>query len=506
MIPTIQATPLSSDDGVTLASIHDRGVAIDPSLRPAFVAHGNAEANLDRLFSPGSLCVTTGQQPGLFTGPLMTIYKAMSAIALAQRCEERLQRPVVPVFWVAGDDHDLAEANHTHILGTTNELEHLTLRSRPPDDPTLPLYREPLGPELAEAIHRISEITPDTEFRSGQLEWVTRHYQSQVDFATAFTGAIAELLGRFGLVVFQPYHAEAKRLTAPHLIESLAHAKEVNEAVMATANALATAGRTVQVPTRPGQTLVMVEGQLGRDRLRMNGTGFETRRSGEAWTLEKLRELAHRDPQRLSPNVLLRPVVEAALLPTLAYVAGPGEKAYFPQAEHVYEILGVQRQGVVTRWSGRVVEARIQKTVQKYGIDAHDLTGEEGQLEARLARGRMPDPATEALSALRRTVTDEYPKLLEAAIAIDPTLRKPVQTAQTAAFNGIADVEKKLLSHLKKQDDVMLRQIGNARAALYPMRKPQERVFNVLQFLVRYGPDFLDGVHAACDAWADDLD
>jgi bacillithiol biosynthesis cysteine-adding enzyme BshC len=506
MIPTIQSTPLSSDGGVTLASIHDRGVAIDPSLRPAFAAHGDAEANLDRLFAPGSLCVTTGQQPGLFTGPLMTIYKAMSAVAVARRCEERLQRPVIPVFWVAGDDHDLAEANHAYLLGTTNQLEQIALRSRTPDEPTLPLYREPLGSELSEAIQRFSEITPDTEFRASQLEWVTRHYQSDADYAGAFTGAMAELLGRFGLVVFQPYHLDAKRLTAPYLIESLAHAKEVNEAVMATANAMATAGRTVPVPTHPGQTLVMVEGQLGRDRLRMNDSGFETRRSGEGWTLEALRELAHRDPQRLSPNVLLRPVVEAALLPTLTYVAGPGEKAYFPQTEHVYEILGVQRQGVVTRWSGRVVEARIEKTVQKYGFDANDLVGEEGQLEARLARGRMPDPAADALSVLRHTVKEQYPKLVEAAIEIDPTLRKPVQTAQSAAFTGIADVEKKLLSYLKKQDDVMLRQIGNARTALYPQRKPQERVFNVLQFLVRYGPDFLDGVHAACNAWANDLD
>ena len=192
MSVTFEATPLGTHATVGLLELPDRdGHVLDPDLRAAFLAEGPATQRLGQLFDDGALCVTTGQQPGLLTGPLFTVYKALTAVALARKLAPILDRPVVPVFWVGGDDHDFAEANHLHLLTVTNEIERLSLGDRTADEPSLPLYRNLLGPEVAFVIEAHRAHTPDTEFRPAVLEWVSRHYRADSDLATAFAGAIA---------------------------------------------------------------------------------------------------------------------------------------------------------------------------------------------------------------------------------------------------------------------------------------------------------------------------
>lgn len=466
--------------------------AIDPELRPAFDAQGPAKERLEQLFGTDALCVTTGQQPGILTGPLFTVYKALTAVALARFLERVSGRTVVPVFWVAGDDHDFAEANHTYLLTLQNEIERLSLRTRASEAPSLPLYRELLGAEIDDVVAAYSAHTPDTEFRSGVLDWVTRHYRADQDIATAFAGAVAELLGPYGMVVFSPTHVAAKRAIAPLLIQVLMSSVSLDKDLSARATQLRQAGKATPVDVGDGAVPVMLEAALGRDRLMLDGDGFVTRRSGESWALADLESLAASEPQRLSPNVLLRPVVEAAVLPTLAYVAGPGELSYLPQAEPLYRGLNVSPQLAFPRWSGRVIETRISKVLAKYGISADDLNQADGQLEATLVRDDMPAEASSALAGLRRTISTDYPRLLQAAAGVDPTLRKPVQSAQNSALAGVADVERRIVSHLKKRNDIVVQQLAKARNNLFPRGRPQERLYNVLGYLVRYGPAFLD--------------
>jgi bacillithiol biosynthesis cysteine-adding enzyme BshC len=507
MIPDFDALPSERARVFRLPAGGDRGVQIDPGLREAFVASPQATNNLDRLFTPGSLCVTTGQQPGLFTGPLFTIYKALSAVALARRCERTLGRPVVPVFWVAGDDHDFAEANHIDVLSTTQSIERLELRTRAPDALSTPLYREPLGSEIDQVLAQFEEITPQSEFRSEVTEWLRRHYNPANDLATAFAEALAELLSRHGLLVFQPTSRAAKEVTAPWVITALEHALEVNEGLLAQAQQMQREGQGVPVPILSGNTPVMIEGKQGRDRLVMDGSAaFRTRRSQERWGLDELKSLAHTEPERLSANVLLRPVVEAAILPTIAYVAGPGELAYLPQAEPLYEILGVHPQDAVPRWSARIVENRTRKTLDRYAINPDELLAQDGQLEARLVQDGIPEEARAAFAALRDTIEITHPQLLKAAITIDPTLEKRVHAARQGMLTSLADVEKRIVSHLKQRDEVAIRQVANARSVLFPLGQPQERVFNVSAYLVRYGWKLLDGALAACEDWANDLE
>jgi bacillithiol biosynthesis cysteine-adding enzyme BshC len=478
------------------ALVKARGFAVDSALAPSFLAQDAAASNRDRLLD-GALCVTTGQQPGLFTGPLFTVYKALTLVALARELEERLSRPVVPVFWVAGDDHDLAEANHVHVLTVDNTVDRIVVRERPSDEPLIPLYREPLSEGILAALERLRSATPETEFQADIIGWLERHYRPERDYATSFAEAMAELLGPHGLVVMRPTHEAAKRVMAPLLIRALERAGELDRALVAEASRLGSA----PVPVGDQATLVMLECEMGRDRLIAENGRFIARRGGNSWTLDELEQIAQDDPRRLSPNVLLRPVVEAALLPTLAYVGGPGELAYLPQCAPAYAALDVRPQAAVPRWSGRIVESRVAKVLEKYGIDAEALARAEGQLEAELVRDDMPPAAQQALTTLRKTLAQEYRALEEAATQIDPTLEKTIQNAANSALKELTHLEKRLVSHLKSRNEIVIQQLAKARVNLFPLGKPQERVFTVAPYLVRYGRGLLDQVLAAAGQW-----
>ena len=259
-------------------------------------------------------------------------------------------------------------------------------------------------------------------------------------------------------------------------------------------------GRPVPVAVDEAATVVMIEDALGRDRLLRDGAGFVTRRGGGRLGRADLERIAREEPQRLSPNVLARPVVEAAILPTVAYVAGPGELAYLPQAVPVYQTLDVVAQAAVPRWSGFVVEGRVRKVLDKYHIAPDALNGPAGQLEASLVAEDLPSAIRDALAALRAAVDDHYPRLTDAAVAMDPTLRKPIDSTRNATLAGLGNIEKRIIAHLKGQNDILRQQLDKARTNLFPLGRPQERVFTVASYLVRYGTDFPGAVLAACAA------
>src|SRR5207253_7560595 len=243
VIPRIVATPIAplALPATTLAP--RRGEAAVIAAAPPGPARDQRAAG-DRLV------VTTGQQPGLFTGPLYTVYKALSAMALARRLARERRTPVVPVFWVAGDDHDFAEANHAWFLDKNGELSQAVLRERPAEAPLLPLAREPCGPEIAGVLRLLEEGTPETEFKPGVLEWLGRWYRPETTLADAFAHALDALLGPRGLVVLRVHDPRAKRAAAPWVLKGL------------------------DVTLPDGYAPVFVDASQGRDRLQKDGDGF----------------------------------------------------------------------------------------------------------------------------------------------------------------------------------------------------------------------------------------
>ena len=474
MIPRIVATPIAP---LALPERHRAPRAVAPEVVGAVLPGPGRE----RLADGAVLAVTTGQQPGLFTGPLYTIYKALSAIALARRLERAWGRPVVPVFWVAGDDHDFAEANHAWVLDTDGEPTEIRLRERPTDAPLIPLARETGGQEIGPAVERLRAATPDTEFKTAVLGWLEAAYRPEATLADACADALQALLGSRGLAVLRAHDPGLKRAAAPWVLRGL----------------------STTLPD--GLTPVMVDAALGRDRLRAEGGGteFVTRRSGERFTRAMLESIAREQPERLSANVLLRPVVEAALLPTVAYVGGPAELGYLPQASALYDVLGVERQSPVPRWSGVLVEARVDKLMARHGLGLQDLNGRPGDLEARLVRETLPSETAARFADLRKALEDQYARLGEAVTRLDPTLERPIQSSKHSALAGAQEIEKKLLASLKRENETLVRQVTRARAAVFPRGEPQERVLTVASFLVRYGQELVAALEQEVARWAD---
>jgi bacillithiol synthase len=471
MISRILATPLPMQAGKLPAGKPRR-------VHPDVLAAVLPGPGRDRLAAGDVLTITTGQQPGLFTGPLYTIYKALSAVALAQRIERERGVPVVPVFWVAGDDHDFAEANHAAVLGRDGELVNIVVRERPREAPQLPLFRELLGADISAALAALDAALPDAECKPDVKNWLEAYYRPEANLADAGAEALSQLLGGRGLAVFRPYDRSAKRAAAPWILKALDQ-------------------------TLPdGLTPVMVEGELGRDRLRQDGDRFVTRRSGEAFSRAQLETIAAETPERLSPNVLLRPVIEAALFPTLAYVGGPGEMEYLPEAAPLFKSLGVAPQAHVPRWSGIIIEARVEKVLAKHGLTPADFGGPPGALEARIAKGELPPELAESLKALRDDVETRFARISGDVQQLDPTLERTVQSARNAALAGTNEIEKKLIASLKRTQGTLVSQLARARAALMPDGKPQERVLTVASFLARYSLSLLDEIDAEVARWA----
>src|SRR3954453_21844834 len=193
----------------------------DPALADAVVPSPARPMALERLAEPGAFAVTTGQQPGLFTGPLYTVYKALSTAALARVLERQWQRPVVPVFWVAGDDHDFAEASQTSWIASDGKVRTGAPPPRPPDAPLTPMYRQRLGPAIEDVLGTLAEDISPAEFRDQTLEWLRRHYQPDITLAHAFAGALAELIAPSGVICLDSTHPVLKRAAARHLVRAL---------------------------------------------------------------------------------------------------------------------------------------------------------------------------------------------------------------------------------------------------------------------------------------------
>jgi bacillithiol synthase len=496
---TFRFVPTPLDTPLVLPEPREGG--LHPALREAFVPSAAREGALARLAEPGALAVTSGQQPGLFTGPLYTVHKALSTAALARVLERQWSRPVVPVFWVAGDDHDFAEASHTAWLNADGSLVSASLPLRPPEAPLTPMYREPLGQGVTAALEALGASLPPSEFRDEALAWLSRHYLPQATVAAAFAGAMAELLAPSGVVCFDSTHPAAKAAAGPIILRALDHAGAIDADLERQSEALGETARTSGVMVGDGAALVMLEGKQGRDRLVASDGGFVTRRGRERFSLEDLAAIAEREPTRLSPNVLLRPVVESALLPTVSYLGGPAELRYLAFTPPVYRRLGVERQRPLPRWSGVLVEPRVDRVLEKFGIDLAELLEPSGSVEARLVRSQLPSEALEALASVREAVEEGYGTLEKTASDIDPTLVRPIQGARHQALAGAQDVEKKLVQHLKRRQETELGQIGRARTAVLPGGKPQERVLTVAPFLARYGPALVDDLRDAIEGW-----
>lgn len=447
-------------------------------------------ARLARFVEEGGYVVTTGQQPGLFTGPLYSVYKGLTAIALAARLEARLGRPVLPVFWVASEDHDWAEVNHTFALGADNELHRFEVPD-PGGASNRPIHRIELLDQMPAVIDAFAQVFPDTDRRNAAVALLREAYSEPALLDTGFRALISQLLGPLGLFTTDASDPVVKEVSGSLLTAAVVEGPAHERVLTDTAARLAAAGYDTQVAVLPGGCNVFMEGSEGRERLYRTDDGVRFHTSGRIVPVDEILERASADAALLSPNVLLRPLVESMVFPTLSYVGGPGEMAYFAQLGDYFRSQGVLMPVVYPRVSMTIVEAKVAKVLQKFDMDAERLNRPFHELASDFARDELPGSVGEALGQLRGAIGKGAGALEAAAKGIDPTLKGPVQTARNAAFSAFADAEKKILQSVKRQSEIALGQLEKAQINLFPGGSPQERTLNIFQYLVRYGDDLI---------------
>lgn len=445
------------------------------ALDPALNAQGHAAERLRRVADGGGVVVTTGQQPGLFGGPLYTWFKAMSALALADELEKRTGTPVAAIFWAATDDSDFAEASETTV-GVPGGTEVLRLPN-PAQGGHRPMSSVPLGDVRAqlESLTRACGSAPN----SAALDAVRSAYSEGGAIGGAYVKLLRALLEPLGMAVLDASHAAVRTAGLPLLRTALAHARGVEDKLKERSKVLKAAGHRAQVTQVAGRTLVFNTGEAGRHRVRV--------READASPVSSAPDL--------SPNVLLRPVMERAILPTVAYVGGSAEISYFAQVSAVADELGAKRPLIVPRWSGVVVEPHVRKILERIGADVDDFADPHA-VEARVAREQLPSSVATALRSARTRVESALTDLQNAEES--PQLLPPevAEGAKRQLLHKLDRLERRYVAAIKRKGSELLTDVGTVRGALYPHGKPQERALNAIPLIARYGDELFAGIIA----------
>jgi len=435
------------------------------ALLPAISASGKAAERLERVAAGKGVVVTTGQQPGLFGGPGYTWLKALTAITLADRFERETGIPAVPMFWAATDDADFAEASFTTVA-IGSECRRVSVERM--GEEGLVMSQMPLG-DVSSALAAFLEATRSAPHR-GIVEAVQRAYQAENTVGNAYVQLLRHLLEPLGMPVIDAWHPSVRAVARPVLVAALNQAAAIDEAVSMRTVSIERAGYHAQVSRVSRLSLVFRSTDGIKERVPLSQASDAGRRKGLV----------------LSANVLLRPIVERRILPTIAYVGGPGEVAYFAQVGAVAAALGEPLPLVVPRWSATVVEPSVDRMLGRLGMMVDDVRVAHGA-ERKIGDRAMAPSVREALAALQSAVELHVTALAGAAATAGMSTPEVIEGARRQLMHRIERLERRVRTAATKSETEAVRDLAAIRATLLPEGARQERRLNYLPFFARYG-------------------
>lgn len=451
-----------------------------------------ARANIDRLRDPRTVAIVTGQQAGVAGGPLYTLLKALTAIRLARDVEARHGVPTVPVFWIDAEDHDWPEVRSVAVLDQELALRTITLPDLEGAGDT-PVGRLVLDEHAAAAVASLGDVLSPTGFTADLLQGLAEAYRPGRTMAEAFGHWLSQVLGTRGLVLYDASDVAAKPLAAEVFAREIAEPGTTVSLATRAGEALRAQGYHAQVTTHPdGLALFYLDG--GRHAMRFDAEGIrvDTRTVAPAAMADE----ARRHPERFSPNVLLRPLVQDTIFPTICYVAGPNELAYLGQLRDVYRHFGVPMPLVHGRQSATVLDAAALRFLARYGLPLEALQPQDEAGLNKLLEANLPAAVEDALQEAARAITEQMQRVMAAVPAIDPTLEGAARSTLGKMEHDWRTLHTKVIHAAKRRDETLRRQFMRARALAFPGGHPQEREVAFVFFLNRYGPAFVDLLEA----------
>ncbi len=435
-----------------------------------------------------AVAVVTGQQAGLFGGPLYTLLKALTAIQLAARVGAEHQVPVVPVFWVEAEDHDWDEVRTCAVLDGALLPQELSAGS-PAGAGSSPVARVHLDEAIAGALAGAESTLQPTEFTAALLDDLRRVYAPGTGMATAFATWLERLLGRHGLAVFDASDPAAKPLAATVFSREIAQAGTTVQLATEAGAALAARGYHAQV-TPVADTLALFHMGTERKPIRIEGDRFLVGTAQESRA--DLLARAERAPAELSPNVLLRPIVQDTLFPTICYVAGPSELAYLGQLRRVYEAFEVPMPLVYPRVSATLLDSKAMRFLARHDVPLQSLRAQDDAALNEVLLAQLPPSVEASLQDAARGIDERMAALAGEVPQIDPTLAGAAESTRTRMQDDLRKLHNKVLQAAKRKDETLRRQFEHARAQAFPAGQQQERAVGSLFFLNRYGDAFID--------------
>ncbi|MDF2815232.1 MAG: bacillithiol biosynthesis cysteine-adding enzyme BshC [Paenibacillus sp.] len=463
-------------------------------LRDYNQAVGNAPEAMeaiDALQDPRTLVVVGGQQAGLFTGPLLVIFKAITVLQTARFASEQLNRRVVPVFWIAGEDHDLDEVNHVNVLTDSLSIHKIKLA-------TVPEKRGPVSSvsisqeEWQEVLEQLEASLMNTEFKAGLMEQVKEACLNASSLTDSFARLMAQWFGSYGLVLIDSADPSWRRLEAPMFKELAEKERELNTVLLTSQTELQNLGFTPQAEVRSEQANLFFLHNGERLLLQVDNDGNYTDKRGELkLTREELITIASTQPEKLSNNVMTRPLMQDYMLPVLSVVLGTSEIAYWGVLKNAFEHVGMQMPILEPRMEFSLVEGTLQKQMGKYGLTFEDIILHFDRKKQEWLDSQGSLQLSETFAEIKLQFADLYKPVIDRVGTINPGMRKLGETNMAKIVEQIEFLESRANEAFESQFESALRHWERLRVSLYPQAKPQERVFNALAYFVKYGDGWL---------------
>lgn len=480
----------------------DRSVLGDVlnEINDALGAGGATFENIELLREKDCVAIVTGQQAGLFSGALYTIYKAFSAIKLAESLRKKNIK-AVPVFWIAEEDHDFDEVKKTFNLDREGKL---FASKNTPDNymENVPVGLINLDETITGAIEDLFENLPHTQFSSAAEKTLKENYQAGESYSRAFGKFIARIFNRYGLIIVSPLDKNLKKLCAPIFAAAVAHSEEITSALLEKNQELEAAAYQPQVLVAADTFPFFYQNADGqRQPLRRDAETqkIKIRQSKTEFTITELTNIARESPQFLSPNALMRPVVQDFLLPTLVYFGGAAEIAYFAQNSAIYKTLNRPVTPIRHRASFTVIERRHQRTLEKYNLNFEDLFAGEEKIRTSVVEKYLNKNTAEVFSKVEAAINAELDCLSERLLIDEPPLATNLATRRKKINWHLNALRKKYHRAEMTKNEIVERQIESLLTALLPNKALQERTLNAMTFLNLYGENIIEWLYEAAE-------
>jgi len=448
-------------------------------------AWGASEKTLSniRRLREGAFAVVTGQQVGLFGGPLLALFKAASVVALAKQVESA-GVTCVPIFWMATEDHDLAEVNQSLLL--TNDFQLAPFAAPTDGKPDSPVANIRFAEGTNELVARAAEMLGE----SLAADYLRACYREGETFSGAYAKLLTRLFADAGIILLDPADAELHRIATPLFLESIERADELDAALLARNREIGRAHYHEQVKVTEESTPLFALVDGARVPIHRSKVEFVIRK--ERVSLEELKRRIVATPENFNANVLLRPVLQDYWLPTLAYIGGPAEIAYFAQVGVVYEKLLGRVTTVLPRLSATLLEPRVERLLLKYRLELPELFRGETQLRDSLATRSLPSELKLDFERGRLAVEEAMQRISESLQRLDPTLVEAARRAANKMRYQVGRLEKRAAQSELRRNEILTRHAAQIENALYPHRVLQEREIAGLYYHAKYGPELLE--------------